>query len=208
MGSSLVTVSLWNEYCAATGTPPPGPPAWGFIDDHPIVNVSWNDIMGVDGNGGFCAWASEIAAFSITLPTEAQFEYACRGGSKRTEYPWGDRFDANKLWYLGPDVEDTGKTAPVTRKTVFRNAFGLTDLCGNVWQWCKDYYAPYTSSSVEDPEGSVEDSENFRCLRGGSWLRNEISNFRCTSRWKGQPDLRLDDYGFRLCAKAVDKQNK
>jgi formylglycine-generating enzyme required for sulfatase activity len=61
MGATPVTVAIWKEYCAATGTSLPIAPEWGFLDDHPVVNVSWNDIMGMDGTGGFCAWASDVA---------------------------------------------------------------------------------------------------------------------------------------------------
>jgi formylglycine-generating enzyme required for sulfatase activity len=75
MGATPITVAVWKEYCTATGTTLPPAPDWGLLDDHPIVNVSWNDIMGVNGDGGFCAWASDIAGFRLTLPTEAQFEY-------------------------------------------------------------------------------------------------------------------------------------
>jgi len=59
MGATPVTVAIWKEYCAATKTPLPTAPEWGFLDDHPVVNVSWSDIMGIDGTGGFSAWASD-----------------------------------------------------------------------------------------------------------------------------------------------------
>jgi formylglycine-generating enzyme required for sulfatase activity len=113
MGATPVTVGIWKEYCTATGTSLPIAPEWGFLDGHPVVNVSWTDIMGIDGSGGFSAWASDVAGFRLTLPTEAQFEYAARGGESGLAYPWGDTFDATKVWCSGSDVGDAGKTAPV-----------------------------------------------------------------------------------------------
>jgi formylglycine-generating enzyme required for sulfatase activity len=97
MGATPVTVAIWKEYCAATKTPLPAAPEWGFLDEHPIVNVSWDDIMGIDGPGGFCAWASDVAGFRLTLPTEAQFEYAACGGVYDQDFPWGNAFDDSKV---------------------------------------------------------------------------------------------------------------
>jgi formylglycine-generating enzyme required for sulfatase activity len=141
LGATPVTVSIWREYCVATGTAMPEAPKWGWLDDHPIVNVSWHDIMGADGNGGFCAWASEVAGFRVMLPTEAQWEYACRAGQSGLEYPWGNEFDLTKLWCSKAESGDTKRTAPIVRSAYnFTNGFGLTDMVGNVWEWCLDYY--------------------------------------------------------------------
>ena len=98
IGATPVTFAVWKEYCASTGTGLPAAPEWGLLDDHPVVNVSWTDIMGSDGKGGFCSWVSDIAGFRLTLPSEAQFEYAARGGQDGLTYPWGNGFDDNKLW--------------------------------------------------------------------------------------------------------------
>jgi sulfatase modifying factor 1 len=198
MGATPVTVAVWKEYCAATGTLPEAP-SWGLLHDHPVVKVSWNDIMGVDGKGGFCAWASDIAGFRLTLPTEAQFEYASRGGQSGFEYPWGNAFDDSKLWCTKSD--DRTSTAPVTRSSnIFRNAYGLTDMSGNVWQWCSDWYGPYGSASQTDPQGPRSSSENSRCVRGGAWGINYPVIFRCAGRSRLNPDGRGSILGFRLSA--------
>ena len=199
MGATPVTVSIWKEYCAATGTKLPEAPRWGLLDDHPVVNVSWNDIMGSDGKGGFCAWASDIAGFRLTLPTEAQWEYACRGGQSGLEYPWGNSFDDSKLWCSKPTNRTS--TAPVTRSSnIFRNAYGLTDMSGNVWQWCSDWYGSYSGSAQNDPTGPSSSSGNDRCLRGGSWIDDRPEYFRCAIRGKDIPFGRLNylTCGFRL----------
>jgi sulfatase modifying factor 1 len=199
MGATPVTAAVWKEYCAATGTKLPEAPSWGFLDDHPVVNVSWNDIMGVDGKSGFCAWASEVAGFCLALPTEAQFEYAACGGQSRLVYPWGNIFDRSKLWCSGPS--EPTSTAPVTRSSnLFRNAYGLTDMSGNVWQWCSDWYGPYSSTSKTDPQGPSSSSENRRCVRGGSWDFNDPDLFRCANRDGNYPGFRDFDVGFRLSA--------
>jgi formylglycine-generating enzyme required for sulfatase activity len=153
IGATPVPVAVWKEYCIATGTALP--PTLTDLDDEPValndydpvVGVSWEDIMGVNGSGGFCAWASGIAGLKLTLPSEAQWEYAARGGIDGQEYPWGHSFDPEKVWYCtGKDLRELLEKlpAPVNRKfKIYRNSFGLTDMAGNVWQWCSDWYGPY-----------------------------------------------------------------
>ena len=201
MGATPVTVAVWKEYCAATGTKLPKAPDWGLLDDHPVVNVSWIDIMGSDGTGGFCGWASDVAGFRLTLPTEAQFEYAARGGQSGLEYPWGNSFDRSKVWCSSSSFGDAKRTAPVVRTSNnYRNSFGLTDMSGNVWQWCSDWNGPYSSASHNDPTGPSSTSDNRRCARGGSWFDGYPDNFRCAERGRDYPEGRDDDSGFRLSA--------
>ena len=200
MGATPVTVAVWDEYCRANGLNMPFSPGWGWIDDHPVVNVSWNDIMGTDGKSGFCAWASDVAGFRLTLPTEAQFEYASRGGQSRLEYPWGNTFDDSKLW-CSAKTSRSG-TAPVVRSSnIFTNhGYGLTDMAGNVWQWCSDRYGPYTGTEATNPVGPEATSDNVRCVRGGSWFSNYPGIFRCAYRGRFNPAGRGSDYSFRLSA--------
>ena len=178
----------------------PNSPDWGWIDDHPVVNVSWNDIMGTDGKSGFCAWASVVAGFRLTLPTEAQFEYASRGGQSGLEYPWGNTFDDSKLWCSAKTSRS--RTAPVVRSSnIFSNhPYGLTDMAGNVWQWCSDSYEPYTGTEATNPVGSSTSSDNTRCVRGGSWYIGNPDYFRCADRGRNDPGFRLINFGFRLSA--------
>jgi len=201
MGETPITVAIWKEYCTATGTTLPPAPDWGLLDDHPIVNVSWNDIMGVNGNGGFCVWASDVAGFPLTLPTEAQFEYAARGGQDGLAYPWGNSFDQSKLWCSVTRPGDAGKTAPVSRSSnIFLNVFGLTEMSGNVWHWCSDWYDSYGNGPQMDPLGPSSSSENRRCVRGGSWYFNYPDFFRCADRNGYFPDDCYFLNGFRLAA--------
>ncbi len=195
LGATPATVAMWKEYCVATGKSMPSAPGWGWIDDHPMVNVSWNDILGADGKGGYAAWASEVSGLRLTLPTEAQWERAARGDVDGQEYPWGNGLDDSKLWCSF--TTSRGKTAPVSRSSnVFRNAFGLSDMSGNVWQWCLDWYGPYGPGDAVDPVGPASGDE--RVLRGGSWNNSYDNNFRCADRFGISPDFRVNIYGFRL----------
>lgn len=199
MGATPVTVAVWKEYCYALGIALPQAPSWGLLDDHPVVNVTWNDIMGSDGKGGFCAWASDIAGFRLTLPTEAQFEYASRGKAAGQVYPWGNIYDDSKVWCSVKSRR--GQTAPVVRTSnIYRTAFGLTDMVGNVWHWCSDLHAPYRSAPQTNPTGPASTSYNGRCVRGGSWLGFNPVVFRCANRGGNNPEYRDFSGGFRLSA--------
>ncbi len=197
MGATPVTVAMWREYCVATGTAMPEAPQWGWFEDHPVVNVKWNDIMGGDGGVGFLTWASDVAGFRLTLPTEAQWEYGARGGREDLEFPWGDRFDRSKLWCSVGTLQE--RTAPVVRSsTFFRNSYGLTDMSGNVWQWCSDQYGAYSGIEQIDPVGPPEGKA--RCLRGGHWCLRLEDYFRCAYRFRYHPDFSSSTIGFRLAA--------
>ncbi len=145
-------------------------------DEHPAVNVSWNDAV------EFCKWLSKKDRKTYRLPTEAEWEYACRAWTT-TRYYSGD--DPETLAKAGNVADAAAKakfpgwtwtlkandgyafTAPVGK---FKpNAFGLYDMHGNAWQWCADWYGAeyYAKSPIDDPIGP--DSGDFRVLRGGSW---------------------------------------
>ena len=125
-------------------------------DEHPVVNVSWNDAV------AFAAWLSRKEGRTYRLPTEAEWEYACRAGTT-TRYSSGD--DPEGLAAVG-NVGGKG-TAPVGRYNP--NAWGLFDMHGNVWEWCSDGYAAdyYKRSPVDDPQGAEGAAD--RVARGGGW---------------------------------------
>jgi formylglycine-generating enzyme required for sulfatase activity len=196
LGATPVTVAIWKEYCSAAGINLPESPSWGLLDDHPVVNISWYDIMGSDSKGGFCAWASNVAGVSLTLPTEAQWEYAARGGSDCRQYPWGDHFDDSKLW---SSVKTERKsTAAVTRTVnVYENKYGLVDMTGNVYQWCSNRIVPYRSSQTKIPS-HYSKSYDGRCVRGASWFTSRIGYFHCANRDCFYAEKRNYNFGFRL----------
>jgi formylglycine-generating enzyme required for sulfatase activity len=204
MGSTPVTVAVWKEYCAATGTTVPTLPGGGFDDYHPVVNVSWNDIMGSDGKGGFCAWATSISGYSLSLPTEAQYEYASRGGRADREYPWGSKFERGNVWCSTNEAGDAGRTAPVNRKSnIFTNEYGLSDISGNVWQWCFDLFGAYKKDAQLNPIGLSWSSSNARSVRGGSWYHTYPEYFRCSYRYYFVSEDKSDIIGFRLISRLV-----
>jgi formylglycine-generating enzyme len=173
-------------------------------DEHPVVNVSWNDAV------AFCKWLSKKEGKTYRLPTEAEWEYACRAGTT-TRYYSGD--DPETLAKVGNVIDATAKakfpdwnwaikasdgyvfTAPVGK---FKpNAFGLYDMHGNAWQWCTDWCGAeyYAKSPADDPTG--QDTGDDRVLRGGSWYYRPI-NSRSARRAGDSPGDRLNVTGFRV----------
>ena len=154
-------------------------------DDHPVVNVSWNDAV------AFCEWLSRKEGVTYRLPTEAEWEFACRAGNPG-RFSFGN--DETKLgdyaWY----AEQGGRnTMPVGRKQA--NAFRLFDLYGNVWEWCGDGFGRYNASEAIDPLGARNSSG--RVLRGGSF-GHRTSLVRSALRTYSQPAYRNYGYGFRI----------
>ena len=157
---------------------------------NPVETVSWEDCQQFLGKLNAKVGSG---AGKFQLPSEAQWEYACRAGSK-TKYCFGD--DASKLreyaWY---DESVDGRTHPVGEKKP--NAWGLYDMHGNVWEWCKDWYKDgyYKESPVDDPTGAATGS--FRVFRDGNWL---CSARHCRSASRGciEPGDRDDFLGFRV----------
>jgi formylglycine-generating enzyme required for sulfatase activity len=141
-----------------------------------------------------CSWlgnSPRIAQQSYRLPTEAEWEYACRAGSK-SAYSFGESSKSlgDYAWFGG---NSNGQTHPVGEKKA--NAWGLYDMHGNVWEWCSDWYGDYPKGAVSDPVGIREGS--YRVLRGGCWS-NEAANCRSANRVRITPDDRNDYLGFRL----------
>ena len=153
--------------------------------DRPVENVSWNDAM------EFCAELSRMTGRRFTLPTEAEWEYAARGGRKSTSAKdSGSSSVTNVAWYDGNSGSQThpvGKLRP--------NELGIYDMRGNVWEWCLDWYGSYSSASQTDPMGPGSGSS--RVLRGGSW--GYYARFcRVSYRYYGTPGDRYIYNGFRV----------
>lgn len=194
IGSTPVTVGMWKEYVIATASAMPSNPPWGWIDDHPMVRISWNDVMGA---GGFCDWATQMTGQTLKLPSEAQWEYCARDGKGNIKYPWGNEFDYGKLW-CSTRIGENKNTVPVDRDfRVFINSFGVSDLAGNVSEWCLDWHAKYTSDYTKNPTGPA--SARNKCLRQGSWSDIWLpSSFRCASRDGVNPGWNVSHIGFRI----------
>ncbi|MCH7688722.1 MAG: formylglycine-generating enzyme family protein, partial [Planctomycetes bacterium] len=157
--------------------------------DYPATYVSWNDAV------EFCRKLSEQEGVEYRLPTEAQWEYACRAGTT-TVYSFGD--DASKLgqhaWYR-KNAWDIGEKYAHRVGQKLPNPWGLYDMHGNVWEWCQDWYAPYGSEkALSDPMGPAQGLG--RLLRGGSFY-SRSSDVRSANRNDALPANRVVDIGFR-----------
>ena len=160
-------------------------PRFPQTDAYPVVMVSWNDAV------AFCDWLSKKEGHRYRLPTEAEWEFACRAGTS-TQFNLGDGKEALDLagWYHDAKNE----AHPVGQKRP--NAWGLYDMHGNVWQWCADWYAAYPAAPVTDPHGPEKAEQ--RVCRGGSWMSVPPRNCRSALRGYGPPSVRNDDGGFRV----------
>lgn len=181
MGIYEVTQAQWT---AVMGT---FPSEFGYIPTNPVEQVSWEDCQ------GFIAKLNTMGMGRFRLPSEAEWEYACRAGSTST-FPWGDDPAYRELgeyaWYAN---NSDGTPHPVGQKKP--NAWGLYDMHGNVWEWCNDWFGSYVGISQVDPEGPATGSG--RVLRGGSWP-NSPQYCRPALRGSAEPTFRNDNLGFRL----------
>ncbi len=154
----------------------------------PATNVNWFDAV------AYCEWLSAHWGFAVRLPTEAEWEFAARGGLEQKPYPWGDAPVTARIRY-----HDRWREGPEAVATSDPNAYGLFDMCENVHEWCSDWYDPgyYAISPRENPRGPATGSR--RASRGGAW-RHHIKISRCAARSSIPPDFRYADYGFRVAA--------
>jgi formylglycine-generating enzyme required for sulfatase activity len=188
LAAHQATNADYAQFLRHTGKLPP--PFWRdpcfSHPQQPVVGVSWHEAA------HYCDWLRAPTGRPYRLPTEAEWEFAARGGTENTLFPWGDAPpeslpDYANRWQTGP--ESVGQTAP--------NAFGLFDICSNVHEWCSDWYdADYYAVSPErNPRGP--ESGSRRASRGGSW-RHHIKVTRCAARSSIPPHFQYADYGFRV----------
>lgn len=179
-------VSWRNPDC---GTKKPKP-------NEPVTQVSWNDAV------AYAKWIGK------RLPTEAEFEYAIRGGLVQNEYAWGNELKPNGKpvanWWQGDfpdfDKKEDGFNGRAPVMSFAPNGYGLFDMAGNVWEWTSDWYADdyYVWGRKDNPAGAKIGQE--KSIRGGSWLcaENYCTNYRAAGRSKSPIDTSLNNLGFRL----------
>jgi formylglycine-generating enzyme required for sulfatase activity len=185
---SLVTQEQWKEIMEKN------PSMFSGEKQLPVDSVSWNDCQ------EFIKKLKAKEKQAYRLPTEAEWEYACRAGTT-TPFHVGDTLSLAQANFQGhdPNVKDK-KKLPLLRTTPVNhfpaNAWGLHDMHGNLWQWCQDWYGDYPQKEVTDPKGPAQGSS--RVLRGGSWFYTADCCRSACRHW-GEPGLRNYSIGFRLC---------
>ena len=161
--------------------------------NNPVEQVSWNDCQ------EFIAKLNELTGRKFRLPTEAEWEYAARGGDAHSDYIYaGSNNLYNVAWFydnsfaLGPEDYNYGTHNVCTKS---RNALDLYDMSGNVWEWCQDWYGNYSSEEQTDPTGPA--TGFYRVSRGGSWC-NSAKYCRVFARNYGAPSFKEHYLGLRL----------
>lgn len=178
-------------------------PGFPQTEEHPVVQVSWNDAV------AYCRWLADREGATYRLPTEAEWEYACRAGTTTRFYSGDDEQGLRQVANIADGALNDHRairwasswddgyafSAPVGKFQP--NAFGLHDMHGNVWEWCSDWYSgkTYKNGEATDPKGPS--TGTVRVVRGGAWYYRPQDN-RATFRYRARPDLRDFLTGFRV----------
>ena len=198
---TVAAAPWWCKVPGASWQHPEGPGS--HINDrpnHPVVHVSWNDAA------AYAAWAGQ------SLPTEAQWEYAARGGLEQKLYPWGDELTPNSkhlcnIWqgeFPRIDTAEDGFAGACPVDSFPPNPFGLYSITGNVWEWCSDWFhTAFTTAPQHNPTGPV--AGQTKVMKGGSFLchASYCNRYRVAARTSNTPDSAASNIGFRCVESAV-----
>ena len=180
IGETEVTQELWKSVMGSN-------PSTIIGDKRPVESVSWDDCQ------EFIRKLNQLTGKKFRLPTEAEWEFAARGGTKSLHYKYSGSNDINAVaWYF----ENSGESSHVV-KTKKPNELGIYDMSGNVAEWCSDKYGDYTSAEQTNPQGASLGSD--RVLRGGCWDdEKDWESCRSSARSYGSPDFDDIVFGLRL----------
>ena len=199
IGETEVTQELWKAVMGSDS-----PASWGesmgyddYYPQRPAEFISWEECQ------TFITNLNQLTGKNFRLPTEAEWEYAARGGNRSMGYMYSGSNDVGEVaWYSGNLVSEDYKTSTHDVKTKKANELGIYDMSGNVLEWCNDWYDDdyYGISPGENPQGpgQAETSANHRVCRGGGW-GHEAEFCRVAKRFSLEQDKRGSNYGFRLC---------
>ncbi len=189
IGKYEVTQAQWQSVMGSNPSR-----KYGVGSNYPVYGVSWNDCQ------KFITKLNQTGQGTFRLPTEAEWEYACRAGTTERFY-WGDDpYDSlinGYAWYRGNNP-DEGTEGFGTKEVGTRlpNQWGLFDMSGNAFEWCQDWYGYYPTTPIVDPKGKYLGSE--RVVRGGIW-GDKARDCRSAYRYSKYPSIDIVYYGFRLC---------
>jgi formylglycine-generating enzyme required for sulfatase activity len=188
----------WCKVPGATWNSPEGPGSnVAKRGDHPVVHISWNDAQ------AYCRWSGQ------RLPTEAEWEYAARGGLVQKLYPWGDKLRPNgehrcNIWqgeFPKLDTGDDGYTGTCPVDSFPPNDFGIYSITGNAWEWCGDWFSTdyHRDAGRNNPAGPP--SGTSKVTKGGSFLchKSYCNRYRVAARSSNTPDSSTSNTGFRCC---------
>lgn len=200
-----VTVWEWKDYCKKTKKKMPITPTWGWNDNSPITNITWFDAI------EYCNWLSKVeglkqvyiavgpnvkcdfTANGYRLPTEAEWEFAAKGGNKSKGNVFAGANNSNEIaWWI-----KNSDRKPHAVGTKLPNELGIHDMSGNVWEWCWDWYNKdyYKTEDGNNPKGPIRGEK--KAVRGGSWDSQE-NYLRTANRISTDPNKTNEFYGFRL----------
>ena len=178
IGQTEVTQELWTAVMGSN------PSNW-LGSKLPVETVSWGDCQ------IFITKLNQLTGKTFRLPTEAEWEYAARGGSKSQGYKYSGSNTIDDVAWYGSNSDN--KTHEVATKQA--NELGIYDMSGNVWEWCQDWYGTYSSTAQSNPAGASSGSD--RVYRGGSWS-NTATHCRVANRGNSTPTYTNCRLGFRL----------
>jgi len=186
LGKYPVTFDEYDLFCQATKREKPSDQGWGR-GKRPVINVYWQDAK------DYCQWLSKQTGKQYRLPSEAEWEYACRAGT-RARFSFGDN-EGDLSQYAWYESNAGGKTHPEGEKKP--NPWGLYDMHGNVWEWCEDTWHDNYQGAPVDGSAWINSNENNRVLRGGSWgcIPNGV---RSADRYGYGPTYRYGRGGIRV----------
>lgn len=199
--ATVPAAKWWCKVKGASWSHPEGPDSSVETRaNYPVVHVSWNDAQ------EYCRWAGK------RLPTEAEWEYAARGGLEQKLYPWGDELTPEgrhlcNIWqgtFPTLDLAEDGYSVPAPVDEFPANGYGLYSVAGNTWEWCSDWFdaAYHVTATRSNPVGPLEGSA--KVIKGGSYLchRSYCNRYRVAARTSNTPDSATTNMGFR-CVRDV-----
>ncbi|XP_026162664.1 formylglycine-generating enzyme isoform X1 [Mastacembelus armatus] len=195
ISQAVAAAPWWLPVKGANWRHPEGPDS-NIMDrlEHPVLHVSWADAV------AYCSWANK------RLPTEAEWEYACRGGLKDRLYPWGNKLNPKgrhyaNLWQGDFPTHNSGEDGYIQTSPVMSfppNNFGLYDMVGNAWEWTSDWWTVHhTTHQQHNPKGPTTGTDKVK--KGGSYMchKSYCYRYRCAARSQNTPDSSASNLGFR-----------